>query len=116
MKQSTKAMLLSALLFPGAGHAYLKHWLQAALLSGAAAWALYVIFSVVLSTALDITGQIESGAIAPDAAVISALVTERLEATEGTTNVATVVLAVSWLAGILGSYWQGRNTEHDTVG
>lgn len=111
MKRSTIAMLLSGLVFPGAGHFYLKRWIEGALLSGTSAYALYVIISVVWNTAVEITAQIESGAVAADVGTITALVTQQLQATQGTTNLATIVLAACWVAGIIGSYWQGREKE-----
>jgi hypothetical protein len=111
VKRSTKAMLLSGLVFPGAGHFYLKRWTEGILLSGTAACALYFIASVALSTALDITSQIERGAVAADVGVITELVARHLQATEGATNMATIVLTACWIMGIVGSYWQGREKE-----
>ena len=111
MKRSTKAVLLSALVFPGSGHLYLRRWIEGILLSAVAAVALYMITSVVWHTAMDIAGQIQSGAIGSDMDTISALVEERLLATEGKTNLATLMLGASWVIGIIGSYWQGRRTE-----
>lgn len=111
MRRSTKAALLSGLVFPGAGHFYLRRWLAGIVLSAAAAVALYVIASVTWHTALDIAGQIQSGAVPDDVATIAALVEQRLEATAGKTNLATLVLGTSWVLGIIGSYWQGRKTE-----
>lgn len=111
MKRSTKAVLLSALVFPGSGHFYLKRWAEGILLSTVAAVALYLITSVVWQTAMEIAGQIQSGAIASDAHTISALVEERLLATDGKTNLATIALGASWVLGIIGSFWQGRRTE-----
>jgi TM2 domain-containing membrane protein YozV len=108
VKRSTKAMLLSGLIFPGAGHFYLKRWIEGILLSGAAACALYFIVSVALNTALDIAGQIESGAVAADVGAITERVAQQLQATEGATNLATIILTVCWVMGIVGSYWQGR--------
>lgn len=111
MKRSTKAMLLSGLVFPGAGHFFLQRWIEGVLLSGAAAYAVYVIASVVWNTALDITAQIESGAVAVDVDAITGLVTQQLQATQGATNLATIVLTACWVVGIIGSYWQGREKE-----
>ncbi|CAA0126030.1 Uncharacterised protein [Halioglobus japonicus] len=109
MQRSSKAMLLSGLVFPGAGHFYLKRWVEGTLLAGTAAYALYFIVSVAMNTALDIVGQIESGAVVADPDVISAHVTQQLQATAGTTSLATIVLTVCWVMGIVGSYWQGRD-------
>jgi TM2 domain-containing membrane protein YozV len=111
VKRSTKAVLLSALVFPGSGHFYLKRWAPGILLSAAAAIALYLIASVTWHTAMEIAGQIQSGAVASDPNTISALVEERLQATEGKTNLATLVLVTSWILGIIGSFWQGRRIE-----
>lgn len=111
MKRSTKAMLLSGLVFPGAGHFYLQRWIEGVVLSGVATYALYIIVSVVLNTALEISAQIESGAIAADVGAITAVVTQRPEATQSATNLATIVLTACWIIGIAASYWQGRETE-----
>ena len=54
MKKSTKAVLLSGLVFPGLGHLYLKRWLEGILLTGVAAYAAYLIVSITLGIALDI--------------------------------------------------------------
>jgi TM2 domain-containing membrane protein YozV len=111
MKRSTKAVLLSALVFPGAGHFYLKRWALGILLSAAAAIALYLIVSVTWHTAMEIASQIQSGAVADDVATIAALTEQHLQANEGKTNLATLVLGTSWIIGIIGSYWQGRKAE-----
>jgi TM2 domain-containing membrane protein YozV len=111
VKRSTKAVLLSALVFPGAGHFYLRRWLAGLLLSVAAAVALYFIVSVSWNIAMEIAGQIQSGAVAADSNTITALVDAQLLANEGTTNLATLLLVTSWIIGIILSYWQGRKTE-----
>ena len=108
MQRSSKAMLLSGLVFPGAGHFYLKRWIEGVVLAGAAGCALYYIVSVAASTALDIVGQIETGVVRADPAVISELVAQQLQGSAGATSLATIVLTVCWVTGIVGSYWQGR--------
>jgi uncharacterized membrane protein len=108
MRRSTKAMLLSGLVFPGVGHLYLKRWIEGVVLAGAAGCALGYIVSIAVSTALDIVGQIETGIVPADPNVISELVTQQLQGSSGATSLATIVLTVSWVTGIVGSYWQGR--------
>jgi TM2 domain-containing membrane protein YozV len=108
MKRSTKAMLLSALVFPGTGHFYLKRPITGLLLAGTAAVALYVIASVAWDTALDIVGKIESGTVAADPLVIQELVSLQLQTHQQTTSMATIVLTACWLLGIAGSYWATR--------
>lgn len=111
MKQATKAVLLSALVFPGAGHFYLKRWIEGVLLSGAAACALYFIFAVAWDTALAITEKIQSGAVPADPLVISDLVSQQLQASAQTTSTATIVLTACWVIGMAGSYWSARKRD-----
>ncbi len=111
MKQSTKAMLLSALVFPGAGHLYLKRWLAGLLLSGAATVALYFIVALALDTALDIVGKIETGTVVADPLVIQEMVSIQLQTHQQTTRMATIALSACWLIGIIGSYWIARKED-----
>jgi len=111
MKKSTKAVLLSALVFPGLGHLYLKRWVAGVVLSGVAAFAVYYIFSIAMSIALDVSRQIETGAIPPDVATVTSVVTQQLSGIEQATNLATVTLLVCWVIGIVGSWWRGRTQD-----
>ena len=108
MKKSTKAVLLSALVFPGLGHLYLKRWAVGVVLSGVAAYAVYVITSVTLRIAMDVVQKIESGGATPDIDTISRLVNQQLSGSEQATNMATIAFAACWLMGIVGSYLHGR--------
>jgi TM2 domain-containing membrane protein YozV len=111
VKKSTKAALLSGLVFPGVGHLYLKRWLAGILLFGVAAIATYYIGAVAMDTASVVVEKIQSGAIAPDIDTITALVAQQSSGTAQATNVAESVLLVCWVIGVVGSYWQGR--AHD---
>ncbi len=108
MKRSTKAALLSGLVFPGVGHLYLKRWVTGILLFGVAAVATYYIGSVVMNTASVIAEKIQSGAVPPDIDTITALVAQQSSGTEQATNLAEIVWLACWVVGIVGSYWQGR--------
>lgn len=108
MKKSTKAALLSGLVFPGVGHLYLKRWLVGIVLAGIAAVATYYIGSVVMSTAAVIAEKIQSGAVAPDIDTITALVAQQSSGNAQATNLAETVWLACWVIGIVGSYWQGR--------
>jgi hypothetical protein len=108
VKRSTKAALLSALVFPGVGHLYLKRWVIGVLLLGIATVAAYYIGSVVMDTANSVAQKIESGAVPLDADAITALVAQESSSTAQATNMAETVWLVCWVVGIAGSYWQGR--------
>lgn len=111
MKRSTKAVLLSALVFPGLGHLYLKRWVAGGLIICIAAFSVYYIFSIAMDIALDVSQQIETGAIPADITTISDLVSLQLSGMEQTTDLASIVLLLCWIAGIVGSYWQGRSQD-----
>ena len=111
MKTSTKAALLSGLVFPGAGHLFLKRYLPGVLLTLAASIAVYLIASYAVQTALDIVQQIESGSVQPDIATITTLVTEKMHQTEEATNHLTIAFVALWLIGIFDSYRIGRVVE-----
>jgi hypothetical protein len=108
VKKSTKAALLSGLVFPGIGHLYLKRWLVGILLFGIAAFASWYIGAVVLETASVIAEKIQSGALTPDVNTITRLVQEQTSGTEQAIHIARNVWLACWVIGIVGSYWQGR--------
>ena len=113
MKRSTKAALLSGLIFPGIGHMYLKRYVHGIILSVGAASAIYFIVSVVVTTALEVVEKIqsESGGVALDMAAITDLVSQQSSGAEQPMNIATVALVVCWAIGIVDSYRQGRVQE-----
>jgi hypothetical protein len=108
VRYSTKAALLSGLVFPGVGHLYLRRYLRGALLAAAAAALSYFIISVAVDSAFDIAGKIQSGDVPLNAESISALASKASQATENSTDIATTALFVLWLIGIVDSYREGR--------
>ena len=111
MRQSTKAALLSGLVFPGMGHLYLRQYVRGVLFAGAAGVLLYFIVSVALSTAFDVMGKIQSGNVPLDVESISELVVKQSHESEESTNTATMVLIALWVMGIADSYRVGRARE-----
>lgn len=110
MKKSTKAALLSGLLFPGLGHLYLKRYIQGILLFSISATAIYFIISIAVNAALEVVEKIQSNSAgtALDMATITDLVSQQSSGTEQSVNIATAVLVVCWITGIVDSYRQGR--------
>lgn len=108
MKKATKAALLSALVFPGCGHLYLKRWLTGVVLVGIAGYAIYRITSVILGVTRAVLQQVESGAVVGDIDTITRLVTQQMSGSEQATSVASTALLACWILGIVGAYWQGR--------
>ena len=109
MRKSIKAALLSALVFPGAGHFFLRRYITGTVLAGAACASLYLLISKTVERALQITEKIQLGEVPPDVAVITELVLKQPTGTEAQLlNIASIVLIISWLIGIVDSYKVGR--------
>lgn len=109
MKKATAAALLSALVFPGAGHLFLKKYIPGVALAGASLTGVYYLISETLKRALQIVEKIQAGDIQPDVTAITELLTKQSTGTDATLlNIATVVLVICWLVGIIDSYRLGR--------
>jgi hypothetical protein len=108
VKRATKAVLLSALVFPGLGHLYLKRWAVGVVLLAVAGYAAYAIGSVTMTIATDVVQKIESGGLTPDVPTITNLVNQQMAGKERSTDMAELAFAACWLMGIIGSYIHGR--------
>lgn len=105
MQKPLKAALLSALVFPGLGHYFLKRYVAAAILASAAFGGLYFLIAKTTEMAFQISGKIQSGDIPLDVATISELVSEQTTGAEAQLpNTATAVLLVAWVISIVDSY------------
>ena len=108
MSKSTKAVLLSALVFPGAGHFFLKKYITSAVLVSAALGSLYYLITKAVERALQITEKIQSGDIRPDVVAIAEMVSKQPTGTEAQLlNIATAAFIICWLIGIIDSYRVG---------
>ena len=112
MKKSTKAILLSALVFPGAGHLYLKaYWVGFTLVSVGSVVVIYIV-KMVMEQAYAIVEKIQNGDTQLDITGITELVSKELSAGDiRLQNIATLVLLVCWLVGIADSYRIARKTN-----
>ena len=92
MKKSTKAVLLSALVFPGVGYSLVK----------------------TAELSLQIFEKVEHGAVLLDQATITALVSQSATAPGmQLVDIATTIVAVCWLVGIVDSYRLGRGPDRN---
>ena len=109
MTRTMKAVLLSACVFPGSGHIYLKRFRSGAVLAGAALLSLYVLVSKTVERAVIISERIQHGEIPPDFAAISDYVSAQSTGGDSVSvNLATLVLIIVWLVGIVQSHRIGR--------
>jgi hypothetical protein len=104
MKKSTTAVLLAALVLPGAGHLYLRQFLRGIALMAISLACLWIIGDSVMHQASVVLERLGSeGAI--DAGQIPDLVTQSSDsAGSSLATVASFVFAGCWLVGIIDAY------------
>lgn len=113
MTRSTKAALLSGLIFPGVGHIILKQYRRGPILMLLALVALSVIVTKAIKQALTVVDRINSGEIPVEAGAITELVSQPTIGAEGSIlNIAALVLGACWLVGIVDSYRLGIIQEN----
>ncbi|MCB1723727.1 MAG: hypothetical protein KDJ39_08535 [Gammaproteobacteria bacterium] len=111
MKKSTKAALVSGLVFPGLGHLFLRRYVGGLVLLCVAAWSIHAIATTTIGTALEIAKEIEQGSLSVDATSIGQLVAQRSQQAEQSTVVPMWVFFASWVIGVIDSYRLGRSQE-----
>lgn len=109
MNRPVKAALLSALVFPGVGHFFLRKYIFGGILAGSAFVSLYILVSTAVARAVQITDKIQSGEVELDVAAIAELVSNHPAGPEGQLlSIATAALLTAWVIGIVDSYRVGR--------
>ncbi|MGA8203085.1 MAG: DUF6677 family protein [Woeseiaceae bacterium] len=112
MRKSTKAALLSGLVFPGVGHLVLKRYVQGAILIIVSLVAMWLLVTGTVNRAMDVVDRIESGEVAMDSASIQAAVSDSGNAAGFTAEDASAyVLLIAWLVGIVDCIRLGRGTD-----
>jgi ABC-type enterochelin transport system permease subunit len=107
MKASTKAALISALVFPGLGHLVLRKGARGLLFIVPAALAVTYLLRSVLQLLDRLMDDINRGALALDPVAIL----ERVHASgidNAATNLASLVCIVCWAGSIIDALWLGR--------
>jgi len=113
MKKATKAALISAFVCPGGGHFYLKCYNTGTLLSTATLGALVYLLNQAVSRAREISELIVSGQIPLDISVIFSQITQQATPEQALwNNIASVVLCISWLMGVIDAYRQGTIADN----
>jgi hypothetical protein len=112
MSRSTNAVLLSALVLPGAGQCYLKHFRRGIAMIAVSLVCLGFIVDGAIQQASTVLTTLEAEGGAPDVAKITELVTQASNSSTGSVvTIATWVLAAFWLAGIVDAYRLGRRQD-----
>jgi hypothetical protein len=115
MHKATKAALISALVFPGCGHFYLKSKLRGTVFTLFSVGCLYVLLSYAMKIANDISERIVSGDIPLNAGSLMAEITSQLNGSAGDpAHVASILLLICWGVAIIDSFLLGRRLAIST--
>jgi hypothetical protein len=110
MNKSLKSALLSALIFPGCGHFFLKKNIQGALLAVVAMLCLILLMSAVIDTAQAVAVRIQTGEIPLDInQITSAIRDQRASDSAGWLNGPLLVFSLCWIVGVVDAYRVGRS-------
>lgn len=107
MKLSTKAALLSGLVFPGVGHLVSRTYIRAGALAISASVAMYVILSISVRQAMLVVDQITSGEVPLDSNISELIAATSNAADDRTANFALLAFGLLWLIGIVDSWRLG---------
>ena len=117
MNKSLIAALMSALVFPGSGHLYLRRFKSGIALMGISFIALAVLLNYIITQVRVVMDEIIGGSIPLGYSSSYALMAERVRtiivASDLTSvRAATMVLAICWVAGIVDAYLTPVHDAH----
>ena len=112
MTKSTKAVLLSGLVFPGIGHFVLKQYVRGSILMLVALVAMSAIVRILFQQVQAIVDRVVSGEIPLETGVISELVANSSNDSDSLIpSISVIVFFACWLIGIIDSYRVGMALE-----
>ena len=116
MKKSIKAALLSALIYPGAGHFFLKKYVTCSALMSVFSVPLFLVISETVNKANEIVEQIINAKVPLDTVVINDAISTLIYGTETQElSMKFYLMLIVWVISILDSYRLGRDKTHKTI-
>lgn len=113
MSRSTNAVLLSALVLPGVGHLYLKHYPRGIALIAISLACLWVFVDRAMLQASIVLDQVATEGGAVDVGRLSDLIAQTSNGPGSlVVTVASLVLAGCWVIGIVDAYRIARNQQN----
>lgn len=107
-----KALLLSAFVFPGAGHLSLKRYGRGAGVMAIALAGVTVIISTWMTTAMAIVEKLQAGDAPVDADALSQLLDHAYQGHDGLiVDIAGYAVLFCWLFGMIDSYRLGKRQD-----
>ncbi len=114
MSKSFAALLWSGLVFPGAGHLYLRRYLPGVLLIVATLIAMSYLIAPVMAVAQQIVDRVLSGELPADPALLSQQVSLEAASIGKTVQIPFWSMIGLWLLGMADAYRIGRQVSEPT--
>lgn len=122
LTKATKAALYSALIFPGVGLLWLKHYKRAAIFIAPTLLALWYLVSTLYKSIAPVYMQMlrdaQDGTLAIDPTNLSALyiklhqeIYQSIAIHHDPLNLAKAILVAAWLCSIISSYFAGKKQD-----
>lgn len=109
MRASIKAAMLSALVFPGAGHLLLKSYKMAAVLATIAAGGTAILIMLAIDMATTLVDKIQRGEVSLDPDAIAAAINMHTTTAQAqSADLATYAIIIAWLLGTVDAYRRGQ--------
>lgn len=109
MSKSLKVALLSGLIFPGAGHLYLKSYGRGITLIGVSAICVFILMSKVFDQANAVLQKMQAeGSVFDPARIVELAAQTPPAADTPALGVATVGLIACWFIGVIDAYRLGK--------
>lgn len=115
MHKATKAALISAFIFPGGGHFFLKSKLRGAVFSVFSVACLWALMSFLMNIANDISEKLVNREIPFDVGRVMAEISSQLSGSAGDMpHYASFLLLGCWILAIIDSFMLGRKIPETT--
>jgi hypothetical protein len=109
MHKATKAALISAFIFPGCGHFYLKSKLRGAIFTLFSVGCLYALITYVVNIANDISDRILSGDVPLNISSLMTEISSQLNTSASdSAHIASLLLLSGWGIAIIDTIIVGR--------
>lgn len=112
MKKTNKAVLLSLMVFPGAGQIFLKRYVLGLVLILICSYCLYIMIATIWLVSETLSNDILSGKIQPNLSAIVAAVKNAMSLlTTPEMLKVKIIMGVCWVLSGIHAYWLGKKLE-----
>jgi len=110
MRKPLKAVLISALVYPGLGHFLFKHYIAGTIILSSFSIPLLLLVGDIVTTTNQVITQVQRGEIPLDVSAISNAILMTPGSSMQTLNIYGYIMIAAWLMGILDLYRVARKT------